>query len=253
MPRTSSLHYAVRHGLHLPEEPGVHFRQTTKLPAASIRARRRNLHRPTGQIGVRPRRRPASARPPVGCSTTAGDEARVRSTSCWPSATSCVIQVATAASAFGDVGASRRGDSGAVSSRGRPRRGVARPRCARRASGTGGARCRRGCRAHRPWRCRRQVGRRARHPSRAPHRSKVTPATRGDTAVSTRSIGRSSQSAKQTWTTSIDWLPSWRRCITLDAGACRTIRVFSDGRVDRRHSVDRKHSGGVGSGSGGGG
>ncbi len=34
MPRTSSLHYAVRHGLHLPEEPGVHFRQTTKLPAA---------------------------------------------------------------------------------------------------------------------------------------------------------------------------------------------------------------------------
>ncbi len=34
MPRTSALHFAVRHGLHLPAEPGVHFRQSTKLPSS---------------------------------------------------------------------------------------------------------------------------------------------------------------------------------------------------------------------------
>ena len=32
MPRSSALHFAVRHGLHLEAEPGVHFRQSTKLP-----------------------------------------------------------------------------------------------------------------------------------------------------------------------------------------------------------------------------
>jgi hypothetical protein len=32
MPRTSSIHYSVRHGIHLGEQPGVHFRQTTALP-----------------------------------------------------------------------------------------------------------------------------------------------------------------------------------------------------------------------------
>jgi hypothetical protein len=33
MPHSSSLHYAVRHGVHLPSEAGVHFRQTTALIA----------------------------------------------------------------------------------------------------------------------------------------------------------------------------------------------------------------------------
>ena len=31
MPQTSALHLCVRHGVHLPQEPGVHFRQTTVM------------------------------------------------------------------------------------------------------------------------------------------------------------------------------------------------------------------------------
>ena len=31
MPQSSALHLSVRHGAHLPQEPGVHFRQTTVL------------------------------------------------------------------------------------------------------------------------------------------------------------------------------------------------------------------------------
>lgn len=33
MPRTAAIHFSVRHGLHLPVVPGVHFRQTTALSA----------------------------------------------------------------------------------------------------------------------------------------------------------------------------------------------------------------------------
>ncbi len=33
MPRTSSIHFAVRHGIHLAHEPGVKYRQTTALHA----------------------------------------------------------------------------------------------------------------------------------------------------------------------------------------------------------------------------
>jgi Transcriptional regulator, AbiEi antitoxin len=40
MPRTSSIHYAVRHGIHLTEHPGVHFRQTTALPPSHRTVRR---------------------------------------------------------------------------------------------------------------------------------------------------------------------------------------------------------------------
>ena len=39
MPRSSALHYAVRHGTHLVDEPGVQFRQTTKLLASHYRRR----------------------------------------------------------------------------------------------------------------------------------------------------------------------------------------------------------------------
>jgi hypothetical protein len=50
MPHSSSLHYAVRHGIHLPSEVGVRFRQTTALLTA---------HRMTRDDGItiaRPRR-----------------------------------------------------------------------------------------------------------------------------------------------------------------------------------------------------
>ena len=43
MPRTSALHFAVRHGLHLPAEHGVCFRQSTKLPSS---------HRAVGDDGI---------------------------------------------------------------------------------------------------------------------------------------------------------------------------------------------------------
>lgn len=39
MPRISALHFAVRHGLHLPAEHGVRFRQSTKLPSSHRSAR----------------------------------------------------------------------------------------------------------------------------------------------------------------------------------------------------------------------
>jgi hypothetical protein len=39
MPRSSALHYAVRHGINLVDEPGVCFRQTTKLLRSHCRQR----------------------------------------------------------------------------------------------------------------------------------------------------------------------------------------------------------------------
>ena len=148
----------------------------------------------------------------------------------------------------GDVGASRRRSSGAVSSRGRPRRGAATARCARRASGTGGAWCRRrlSCTSTSAlpplrWGVELDI-----HPEHRSLEGHAGDARRYRSLHS--SIGRSSQSASRHGRRRSIGRRAGDARITLDAGACRTTRVFPDGHVDRRHSVDRKHSGGWGQG-----
>ena len=73
MPRTSALHFSIRHGNRLPRCAGVQFRQSTAIG-------RRRPHRPprwrhdrVGRTsGVRPCRRPRPARPPVGARAAPG-------------------------------------------------------------------------------------------------------------------------------------------------------------------------------------
>ena len=253
MPRTSSLHYAVRHGLHLPEEPGVHFRQTTKLPATH------RFVRDDGISIARPARLAfdlaADLRPLDHLSVvqqllemkrvSIHELLAIGNQLCHPGRDGSKRFRETLERLGGETPAQSHPE--VVLAEALRDRGVPVERQARVVRGAGGVV------VHIDLALPPPGGASSSTSIPSTDRSKVTPATHVDIAVSTRSTGRSSQSAKQTWTTSIDWLPNSRRCITLDAGACRTTRVFPDGRIDRRHSVDRKHSGGVGSGSGGGG
>ena len=92
MPRSSALHYAVRHGTHLLDEPGVHFRQTTKLLASHYRRRADGIVIATPvdwlSTSVLICRRSITYRSCTSCS--------IRGVSRWsssePSATSCAIR-----------------------------------------------------------------------------------------------------------------------------------------------------------------
>ena len=72
MPPASALHFGCRHGVHLPAEPGVRFRQTRALTASD------RWIRPDGIIVAKPRTaclrpgdRPVAARSRLGASATA--------------------------------------------------------------------------------------------------------------------------------------------------------------------------------------
>ncbi len=131
MPRASALHFSIHHGVHVTQDTGIRFRQTTVIWAIDRHVRRRRHRRRfVATARLRPRRRPPPTRSRVGRPAAAARAASDRATSSWPSIGGSDIRRGPGQACF--AGRCRRSASAPNESHpgGRPRRcAPSTPRC----------------------------------------------------------------------------------------------------------------------------